>query len=491
MPVRRILMVASEAVPFAKTGGLGDVAGALPLALARLGHEVTLVLPRYRGLGGGTIAGRESITLGGRTFDVTFVEHALGDRARAVLVDCPELYQRPEPYGVGHADYPDNAVRFAVLARAALDFGGSDGVGPDVVHAHDWQAGLVPVYLKTRVRNQPALGRAAAVFTIHNLAFQGLFPPAWMPVVDLPWELFGIDGVEYWGKLSYLKAGINFSEMLTTVSPRYAKEIQTPEFGFGFDGILRRKSQQLRGILNGIDVDAWNPGADPYLPQPYGPDSLELKSASKRALLATLGWPATGPALDRPVIGIVSRMVDQKGFDLVEALGDGLLAIDAAFVVLGSGEPRYQDMWRALAERAPDRVAYHLGFDERLAHLIEAGADIFLMPSRFEPCGLNQMYSLRYGTVPVVHAVGGLDDTVENWNRRTGEGTGFKFEAYTPDALRGALQKALDLWHRPEAWRALQRAGMAKDFSWDASAAAYANVYEAAIRARLKSEPRV
>jgi starch synthase len=491
MPVRRILMVASEAVPFAKTGGLGDVAGALPLALARLGHEVTLVVPRYRGVSGGTIAGRELVALGGRTFDVTFLEHALGDRARVVLVDCPELYDRPELYGVGHADYPDNAARFAVLARSALEFGARDGVGPDVVHAHDWQAGLVPVYMKTWAADRPALGRAATVFTIHNLAFQGLFPPAWMPLVELPWETFGIDGVEYWGKLSYLKAGINFSEMVTTVSPRYAKEIQTPEFGFGFDGILRRKSQQLRGILNGIDVGVWNPAADPYLPQPYGADSLELKTASKRALFDAIGWPTAGPAFDRPVVGMVSRLVDQKGFDLVEALGDGLLALDAAFVVLGSGEPRYQEMWRSLGERAPDRVSCRVGFDERRAHLIEAGADIFLMPSKFEPCGLNQMYSLRYGTVPVVHAVGGLDDTVENVNRRTGAGTGFKFEAYTPDALRGALQRALDLWRKPEMWRTVQRAGMAKDFSWNASAAAYAGVYESAIRSRRKAEPHI
>ncbi len=489
MPVRRILMVASEAIPFAKTGGLGDVAGALPLALARLGHDVTLVLPRYRGAAGGASAGRDSLTLGGRTFDLTFVVHVLGERVRAVLVDCPELYDRPGLYGARLADYPDNAARFAVLARAALDFGARDTAGVDVIHAHDWQAGLVPVYLKTRGAELAGVGRAASVFTIHNLAYQGLFPPAWMPALDLPWDLFGIDGVEYWGKLSYLKAGINFSEMVTTVSPKYAKEIQTPEFGFGFDGILRRKTQHLRGILNGIDIEAWNPAGDPYLPQPYGPDSLEAKSASKRALFDVVGWPAAAPAFDRPVVGMVSRLVDQKGFDLIEALGDSLLALDASFVVLGTGEPRYHDMWRALSERAPDRVACRFGFDERLAHLVEAGADIFLMPSRFEPCGLNQMFSLRYGTVPVVHAVGGLDDTVENWNRRTGAGTGFKFDAYTPDALRAALQKALDLFRQPEAWRAVQRAGMARDFSWDASAAAYANVYEAAIRARRRAEP--
>jgi starch synthase len=483
-------MVASEAVPFAKTGGLGDVAGALPLALARLGHEVTLVLPRYRGTGGGTTVGRESIALGGRTFDVTFVEHALGDRARAVLVECPELFDRSELYGVGNTDYPDNAARFAVLARAALELGARDPAGVDVVHAHDWQAGLAAVYLKTLCADRAGLGQAAAVFTIHNLAYQGLFPPIWMPAVDLGWELFGIDGVEFWGKVSYLKAGINFSEMVTTVSPRYAQEIQTPEFGFGFDGILRRRSRQLKGILNGIDAAAWNPASDPYLPAQYGRDTLEGKSASKRALLEAMGWPATGSMLGRPVVGMVSRLVDQKGFDLLATLDEELLALDATFVVLGTGEPRYQEMWQALMDRAPDRVACHFGFDERLAHLIEAGADIFLMPSRFEPCGLNQMYSLRYGTVPVVHAVGGLDDTVENWNPRTGAGTGFKFRPYEPAALLGALQKALDLWYQPEAWRAVQRAGMARDFSWDASAAAYAKAYESAIRARKKSGPR-
>ena len=489
MPVRRILMVASEAVPFAKTGGLGDVAGALPLALARLGHEVTLVLPRYRGAGGGTSAARDTIAVGGRTFEVTFLAHALGERVRAVLVDCPELYDRPELYGARLADYPDNAVRFAVLARAALAFGARQAHGVDVVHAHDWQAGLVPVYLRARSADLPGLRSAATVFTIHNLAYQGLFPPTWMTAVDLPWDLFGIEGIEYWGKISYLKAGINFSEMVTTVSPKYAKEIQTPEFGFGFDGILRRKNHHLRGILNGIDVDAWDPGTDRYLPQPYGPDSLDAKSASRRALFEAMGWSAAGPGLDRPVVGMVSRLVDQKGFDLIEALGEGLLALDATFVVLGTGEPRYQDMWRALGESAPDRVACRFDFDERLAHLVEAGADIFLMPSKFEPCGLNQMYSLRYGTVPVVHAVGGLDDTVDNWNRRTGAGTGFKFEAYTPESLRSALQKALDLYRKPEAWRAVQRAGMARDFSWDASAAAYTVVYESAIKARRKTHP--
>lgn len=490
MRARRILMVASEAIPFAKTGGLGDVAGSLPLAVARLGHDVTLVLPRYRNTVGGTVVGREHVSVGGRAFDVTLVEHALADRARAVLVECAELFDRPDLYGIGTSDFPDNAVRFALLARAALEWAARAEPGPDIVHAHDWQAGLVPVYLGTLSADRPVLGRAATVFTIHNLAYQGLFPPVWMPAVDLSWNLFGIEGVEYWGKLSYLKAGINFSDVVTTVSPRYAKDIQTPEFGFGFDGILRRRKEQVVGILNGIDADVWNPATDPHLPVPYGPDTLAGKQASKRSLLETAGLPTTDTALARPVVGMVSRLVDQKGLDLLAALGEELLALEATFVVLGTGEPRYQEMWQTLRERAPERVGVRIGYDDHLAHLIEAGADIFLMPSKFEPCGLNQMYSLRYGTVPVVRAVGGLDDTVENWNPHTGAGTGFKFKDYTPEALRSALGRALDLYHRPEQWLAVQRAGMAKDFSWNASAAAYVKVYEQAIRARKKGREK-
>ncbi len=477
-------MVTSEAVPFAKTGGLGDVAGALPLALARLGHDVTVVLPRYRGPKAGTLVERLPITIAGRTFDVAFVEHAMADRVRAILVECPELYDRPELYGIGNSDYPDNPVRFALLARAALEFGARGNQGPDVVHAHDWQAGLALVYLKTLFKDRSGLSGAAGVFTIHNLSYQGLFPPGWMPALDLGWELFGIEGIEYWGKMSLLKGGINFSEIITTVSPRYAKEIQTPEFGFGFDGILRRRGKQVCGILNGIDVAVWNPEHDPYLPKPYGPNTLAAKDASRRALLDTLGLPLTPEVLARPIVGMVSRMVVQKGFDLLADLADELLTLDATFVLLGSGEARYQTLWQGLSDRAPDRVGVRFGFDERLAHLIEGGADIFLMPSRFEPCGLNQMYSLKYGTVPVVRAVGGLDDTIDSWNPRTNSGTGFKFRDYTPEALRSSLEKALALFRKPKSWRAVQLAGMAKDYSWDASAAEYVSVYEKAITLR-------
>ena len=484
MRARQILMIASEAVPFAKTGGLGDVAGSLPQALGRLGHDVTLVLPRYRGSAREPVVGRRPIALGGRTFDIAFIDRPIGDRVRAVLLDCPELFDRPELYGAGGNDYPDNAVRFAVLARAALEYASARGRRPDVVHAHDWQAGLAPAYLRTVYATHSLLGGVAAVFTIHNLAYQGLFPPAWMPALDLGWELFGIEGLEYWGKLSFLKAGINFSDLITTVSRRYAAEIQTPEHGCGFDGILRRRAKWLTGILNGIDADVWNPRTDPYLPGPYGPDTLADKQASKRLLLESCGLPATPAALARPAVGLVSRLIDQKGFDLLEAIADRLPSLDATFVLLGTGEARYEALWQALAADHPDRVAVRIGFDERLAHLIEAGADLFLMPSRFEPCGLNQMYSLRYGTVPVVRATGGLDDTIESWNPRTGAGNGFKFRDYSPDALLRCLEKALAVFGKPAAWRAIQVAGMQQDHSWDASAAEYVKVYERAIRAR-------
>ena len=486
MPSLQILMIASEAVPFAKTGGLGDVAGALPAALARLGCGVTLAVPRYRGVAGGTPLTRFPLTVGGRTLEVGFVEHPLADGARAVLVDCPELFDRPELYGVGNADYPDNAFRFAAFTRAALEFAARHDLHVDIVHAHDWQAGLAPVYVRTLYANHPELARAALVFTIHNLAYQGLFPPHWLPALDLGWDLFGIEGLEFWGKVSFLKAGVNFSDRLTTVSARYAKEIQTPEYGCGFDGILRRRADRLVGILNGIDTAVWDPATDPHLPEPYDADRLDRKRSSKRALLEAVELPSDDQALARPLVGMVSRLVEQKGFDLLEKLGERLLALDASFVLLGSGEPRFQDQWQALAARAPSRVAVRIGFDEPLAHLIKAGADLFLMPSRFEPCGLNQMYSLRYGTVPVVRATGGLDDTIVNWSPRTGRGTGFKFADTTPEALLAALRKALEVYRDPSAWRSIQLQGMACDYSWDASARHYEKVYENAIRARTK-----
>ena len=478
-----ILMIASEAVPYAKTGGLADVAGALPPALALLGHQVTLVTPRYRGTLVREPSERFMFTVGRRPVTVSLVEDRLGDGVHVVLVDCPELFDRDHLYGAGDSDYPDNPRRFAVLVRAALEFAIRTGQRPDVVHSHDWQGGLAPVYLKTLYASHPALEGVPSVFTIHNLAYQGLFPPEWLQELDLGWDLFTIDELEYWGKLSLLKGGINFAELITTVSPSYAKEIQTPELGFGFDGILRRRARDLVGILNGIDTAAWNPLNDPHIPEPYGPEDLSGKAAAKRRLLETFALSRDDRASSRPLIGMVSRLIDQKGFDLIAEVAEELVRLDAGYVLLGTGEARYQDLWVGLAARFPDRIGVRIGFDERLAHLIEAGADIFLMPSRFEPCGLNQMYSLRYGTVPVVRATGGLDDTVRNWNGKARTGNGFKFKEASGSALLKTLCRALGVYNRPDDWRRLQSDGMAQDFSWEAAARQYVKAYERAIHA--------
>jgi len=466
---RSVLLIGSEAVPFAKTGGLADVLGSLPPALARLGWNATVALPRYRGAMVGTLLERFALSVGGYTCDVGVFEAPIDDGARAWLVDCPELFDRDTLYGEG-ADYPDNARRFAVLVRAALEFAARFDA-PSIVHAHDWQAALACVYLKTLYASHPVLAGLPSVFTIHNLAYQGLFEPSWLPRLDLPWDLLDIERLEYWGRISLLKGGINDATVITTVSRRYAEEIQTPALGFGFDGILRRRAGDLVGILNGIDTAEWNPAADPHLPQPFDRSDLSGKRAAKAAVLARYGMTPDDGRLRRPLVGMISRMVDQKGFDLIAAIAGRLPQLDATFVVLGTGEARYQDMWTRLAAAHPGRIGARIGFDESLAHLIEGGADLFLMPSQFEPCGLNQMYSLRYGTVPVVHSVGGLADTV------TAE-TGFVFIDYSPAALLDALGRALAAFGDPVRWRALQTAGMTQDHSWDRSAAEYVKIYE-------------
>ena len=488
-------MVASEAHPFATTGGLAEVVGALPHALARLGHTVTIVVPRYRHIAGVPRIGGENptphradpasdsqalISMGRREEAVSFVRVQVSDRVGAVLVDAPELFDREGIYGTSDGDYPDNAYRFAVFSRAALEYFRLRGDRPSVFHAHDWQAGLVPAYQKMLYSPDPVVGGVPAVFTIHNLAFQGNFSASILPEIGLPSDVLHVQAMEFWGQVSFLKAGINFSERITAVSPAYAREILSPELGFGFDGVVARRADDLTGILNGIDTDRWNPAADPFIPAPYTADELSGKAEAKRFLLQTTGLDASDEAMQRPLIGLVSRLTDQKGFDLVAAAVDDLMALDAAWVMLGSGDRRYEELWRALAAKYPTRVSTTIGYQERLEHVIEAGADAFLMPSRFEPCGLNQLNSLRYGTLPIARATGGLNDTVEDADDESGRGTGFKFEEYTPAALVGAVRRALDTFRNGELWRKLQRNAMQKDYSWDVSAREYVKVYRAA-----------
>ncbi|OFW04545.1 MAG: starch synthase [Acidobacteria bacterium RIFCSPLOWO2_02_FULL_67_36] len=474
-------MVASEAHPFAKTGGLAEVLGALPDALARLGHRVTVVLPKYRGVECDAAGDAVTFSLGGRSQSVTFRAQWLPSGVTAVLIDAPELYDRDGLYGADGVDYPDNAWRFAVLSRAALEYARRAGERPSVIHAHDWQAGLVPVYQKLQFSTDPVVGGVPVICGIHNLAFQGVFPASTLSSIGVGWEAFDLQAMEYWGQISYLKGGINFSERITTVSPTYAREMLTPELGFGFDGVLSRRAGSLTGILNGIDFERWNPAADPMIPAPFSANALSGKRRAKEALLASLGLPAGGRA--RPLVGLISRLTSQKGMDLMEAAVDELMALDLTWAMLGSGDARYEDLWRRLAAAHPDRVAVTIGFDERLAHLIEAGADIFLMPSRFEPCGLNQMYSLRYGTVPVVRATGGLDDTVTDADENRGPATGFKFREYTAAALVSAVRRAAEAFGKPREWKKMQQAGMREDHSWNASAREYVKVYEGAVEA--------
>jgi len=474
-------MVVSECVPYSKTGGLGDVGGALPSALAHLGCAVTVVTPRYRGVDDGDEVVRFRAGAWPGAPELRVVQRVHDDGVRVWLVDCPAYFDREGVYGDEAGDYPDNDRRFALLSRAGLETAVHLGWQPSVVHAHDWQTGLVAAYLKYRYQNVPTLAGVPTVFTIHNLAYQGLFAAETLPELDLGPESLTSDGLEFWGHASFLKAGINFSDVVTTVSQRYAQEIQTAEHGCGFEGVLQQRSNVLVGIRNGIDTTVWNPESDPWLPASYSAKDLAGKTAARMALLARCGMH-DAVHVGRPVVGMVSRMVDQKGLDIIKAAVADLMRLETTFVILGTGEPKYEQMWRRLAAQYPDRVSVTVGFSEEMAHLIEAGADIFLMPSKFEPCGLNQMYSLRYGTVPVVRATGGLDDTVRQAEVTTGEGTGFKFAEYSPQAMLSALRMAIDTFERKDVWKKIQVAGMKQDHSWAASAREYKRVYQRAMQ---------
>lgn len=463
----RVLMVTSEATPFAKTGGLADVLGALPPALVSIGEEVCVVVPRY---GSATLHGDERIlhemplTVGPHSFTAA-IDEVQREGVRYLFVDCPQLFGRSGVYNEWGNDYADNHIRFAALNQAALEI--ARGLfTPDIFHAHDWPAGLLAPYLRETRATDASLQSAKCVMTIHNLGYQGLFPSSHLADIGLG-RLFHPEGLEFWGQINYLKAGIVWSDAVTTVSPTYAQEIQTPEYGFGLDGVLRARASKITGILNGVDYGEWDPKHDPHVRHHYSGANLSGKRFAKQALLKELGLP---PSLKRPLIGIVSRFADQKGFDLVAEVGDRLVAEDLAIVVLGSGEPRFENMFRALAHGHPDKVHVRIGYDNGLAHRIEAGADMFLMPSRYEPCGLSQLYSLRYGTVPIVRATGGLEDTVD-------ESTGFKFHDYSAEALLDAVQRALAAWKDRRTWLACMRRGMSRDFSWEASAAVYQRLY--------------
>ena len=475
-----IAFAASECVPFSKTGGLADVVGALPRALAALGHDVSVYIPRYRQtklIDAETVVRSVTIPFDDKYRFCSVVTAGSGGGVKYYFVEYPPFFDRDSLYGGPAGDYPDNAERFALFSRAVLEASKIVGV-PQVFHCHDWQTALIPIMLRTFYAEDPAFREAATVFTIHNMGYQGLFSPDTLPLLMLPWELFTISKMEFFGQVNFLKGALVHSDFVTTVSKKYSQEIQTTENGFGLDGVLRNRAATVAGILNGVDYNEWSPQSDKFIVAKYSAQDLNGKQLCKKDLLNSFG--IANPNLKIPVIGIVSRFAAQKGFDLITQVMDRLAREELIMVILGSGDKPYEEMFQRLTRQFPSRIAVKVAFDNAIAHKIEAGADMFLMPSRYEPCGLNQIYSLKYGTVPIVRATGGLDDTIEPWDARTGKGTGFKFSEYTGEALLATVKQALLAYRDPSSWQMLMRNGMSRDFSWGASAKEYVKVYERA-----------
>ena len=478
----RILFAASEGLPFSKTGGLADVIEALPKALVAQGHAVAVVLPRYRGTkANAVVMPSVTIPLANRLRFPSILDGTQISGVRYFFVDDPAYFDRDGLYGGSAGDYPDNAERYSEFCRAAIEI--VKHVWPaDVIHCHDWQTALMPVLLRTSYSDDPAVKDIPAVFTIHNMGYHGLFARDVLERAGIPLSVYHPAGLEFFGKVNFLKGGLVYSDFLTTVSKRYAQEIQAPEYGYGLDGVVRTRSDRLIGILNGVDYSAWSPDKDKLIPMKYSAKDMGGKHVCKQALLELFGIAPEHAA--RPVIGIVSRFADQKGFDLIAEKAYEMMKEELSLVVLGTGERKYEELFQALADTFPGRAGVKIAYDNEIAHKIEAGADMFLMPSRYEPCGLNQIYSLKYGTVPIVRATGGLDDTVEPFDLEHGTGTGFKFAEYSGTAMMNAIRQALHHCTDERIWKRIQLNGMAKDFSWKAPAAEYAKVYEAALTVR-------
>ncbi len=468
----RVAIASSEAAPFAKTGGLADMVGALASALGDLATDATLIVPAYR-----SALDRDpeatclalDVPVAGAAVRADILRGYAG-RTPAYFIRADRFFDRDHLYGPPGADYGDNADRFAFFARAVLQLL-SDGDPPDVIHVHDWQSGLAAALLRLQPERYPRLASARTMLTVHNVGYQGLFDADAFRRLGLDnaaWPRF-----DFYGRTNYLKAGVALADLVTTVSPTYAEEIKTEAQGFGLDGVFRERAGQLVGILNGVDYTLWDPAADRFIRSPYTAADLTGKRDCKADLQQRVGLPVA----DRPVVSVVARLAEQKGIDILIAALDQLLARDLQFVLLGTGEAHYEARLRGIGERHPGQAAIHTCFDEELAHVIEAGSDIFLMPSRYEPCGLNQLYSLKYGTVPVVRATGGLRDSVSPFDRATRQGTGFLFDDYSPGGLLHAVDRALDCYRQPDLWQALMRNAMSRDFSVQRVAAQYLDAY--------------
>jgi starch synthase len=483
----KVLIASPEIYPFVKTGGLADVTGALPKALKKLGIDVRVILPKHKGIEEQGFPMRYKNRKIACQVSQSFVDGEIVeseyDGITAYLVEKDEYYYRDYLYSTPDGDYLDNAERFIFFSKSILEAMKVVDFIPDVLHCNDWETSLAPVFLKTNCKDDPLLNKVSTLLTIHNLGYQGIFWHYDMHLLNVGWEYFTPDYLEFFGHINFLKGGIVFSDILNTVSRQYGNEIQTPEFGYGLDGILRTRRKDLFGIVNGIDYEEWNPEKDQYIPARYNEKDLANKKLCKGALQEAYGLPAQE---NTPLIATISRLADQKGFDLVASSMEEMLAAGAQYVVLGTGERKYHDLFTQLSKQFPKSLGVRIAYDNKLAHLIEAGADMFLMPSRYEPCGLNQLYSLKYGTVPIVRGVGGLEDTIIDYTKSPDTGTGFKFHEYTKDAMLNAIKRAISVYQNQSTWQSLVKRCMGEDFSWEKSAKEYVELYKKAI---AKHEP--
>jgi len=488
----KILFATPEAVPFAKTGGLADVAGALPKPLRALGCELKLMMPYYRmvknsGLPHQYLGEEVEVSLGDEKLKADIYLGHLSQDIPVYFIGRDEFFDRESLYNTPKGDYFDNAERFVFFSKAALNLCRRIGFSPDILHHHDWQTGLIPAYFKSTFKSDPFYSRTAAVFTIHNIAYQGLFRKEKFTVTGLPAEMYNPEGLEFWERINFMKAGIVYADAINTVSKKYSEEIQTPEYGYGLEGILRKRKESLYGILNGVDYEDWDPAHDPHLASHYDSKDLSGKRECKKDLLNEFHLP---PSLENvPLFGMISRLADQKGFDLLVEILESFFALDIGFILLGTGEQKYHDLFTQVAKKYPQKAGIRIAYDDRLAHKIEGGADFFLMPSKYEPCGLNQIYSLKYGTIPVVRATGGLDDTIVHYDPATRKGNGFRFTRYEAKEFFNTVKGAISFYGQPPHWKQLLQNAMTADFSWKRSAEAYLKLYRKALEKKRENIP--
>jgi starch synthase len=478
----RIIIASSEAVPYAKTGGLADVTGSLLREFRGCNENASLILPLYS-----VVKKTHKLYKTGKSVSVVMGDLVLkgnilvsekSESPAAYFIDCGDLYERPELYGTSSGDYPDNSLRFIFFSRAVLETCITMNIKPDIIHCNDWQTALLPLFLKEFFKSQGNLMNTATLHTIHNLGYEGLFPASDMKYTGLSWDYFISDRLEFYGKLNFMKAGILYADLINSVSPTYAKEILSREKGFGLEGVLRKRKDNLYGILNGIDISEWNPANDEHIPKFYDADTISGKEFCKKELLNRTGLKNP----DMPLIGIVSRLASQKGIDLLINSFDILIALGANIVVLGRGDEYFQKLLTEMAERYRGRVYVKIGFNENLAHLIYAGCDFFLMPSKYEPCGLGQMIAMRYGTVPIARKTGGLADTIADYDHLSSKGTGFLFSDYTPASLQDSIKRAFCVFTDKEKLKKMASDAMKTDFSWTISARKYLELYDKACR---------